>query len=426
MSNSYAVHKIKLKPGSRIHAAQSCLYSNQIEPISAQLLGEERCAFAITDSYEPGVYARDHLLAVRFLPKSWAKKISQLQINADELETLLREHLVLLQDRKTRLLRNKQEAFRWVHGDADGIPGIVVDNYGSLVVIQSGSPTGDFLLPALIRALSSVTDKAIFERSSGQIRTLEKLPERTRWIRETSQSQKVDLIETKLSGLSLSFRPQRCQKTGLFLDQRENLLLLQEILANTNAKNMLDLCSYAGAWSCAAATQGVQEFTAVDQDKDALELCEKNIRKNGTSAAKIELLHGDLFEALAKLNKDSKKFDVVVADPPAFTKSAKHIPEAKRAYQRLTKLASRTVNVNGIYVACSCSRHISEEDFYEIVSSALETDDWVYLGRGRQSPDHTVLAADKHSLYLKSLVFVRRAMLSQFSNTGKHKAASID
>jgi 23S rRNA (cytosine1962-C5)-methyltransferase len=181
---------------------------------------------------------------------------------------------------------------------------------------------------------------------------------------------------------------------------------------------MLDLCSYAGAWSCAAAQAGVVDFTAVDQDKDALELCEQNIKNNVTGSASspnIQLLHGDLFEILSKLNREEKSFDVVVADPPAFTKSSKHVPEARRAYQRLAKLSSRLVSPNGLLVACSCSRHIGEEDFYEIVSSALIADDWVYLGRGRQSPDHTVLATDKHSLYLKALFFVRRSSLAHFS-----------
>ncbi len=420
MSNSFELQPVKIKAGQRIHASQSCLYSNQIEPISAELLGNQRCAFVTAGPNHPGIYSREHLLAVRFLPRSWAKHFSGTQIQESQLNSLLHEELQVLRNRKTALVNRPGDAIRWVHGDADGIPGIVIDDYGEIVVVQSGSQAGDFLLPLIIKTLMNLTEKPLFERSSGQIRALEKLPERTRWIRPPSSTQSVDEVVTSLSGLSMIFRPQRCQKTGLFLDQRENLAMLRNILSVSNARSMLDLCSYAGAWSCAAAQTGILEFTAVDQDKDALELCATNIKRNTASEksdAKINLLHGDLFEILSKLNREKQTFDVVVADPPAFTKSAKHVPEARRAYQRLSKLASRLVNNEGIYVACSCSRHIDEEDFYEIVSSALDPDDWIYLGRGRQSPDHTVLATDKHSLYLKALYFMRRGSLAQFSSS---------
>ncbi|MBM3382521.1 MAG: class I SAM-dependent rRNA methyltransferase [Betaproteobacteria bacterium] len=418
MANAFDLHYIKIKTEQRFHSSQNCLYSNQIEHLQSELLSEQRCAFVLVAGLHAGVYSRDHLLAVRFLPKSWTPHFNGRKLSESTLETLIETELQQLQQRKKMMLSDAAEAYRWVHGDADGLPGIVVDDYGEIVVVQSNSHAGDFLLPNLLNALGRVSDKPIFERSSGQIRALEKLPERTRWVRAPEPSQKQDEVHTTLAGLRMIFRPQRCQKTGLFLDQRENLLLLQKILSSISARTMLDLCSYAGAWSCAAAQAGVAAYTAVDQDKDALELCELNIKNNlspATPAPDIHLLHGDLFEILSKLNRDEKSFDIVVADPPAFTKSSKHVPEARRAYQRLAKLSSRLVAPNGLLVACSCSRHIDEEDFYEIVSSALVADDWVYLGRGRQSPDHTVLATDKHSLYLKALFFMRRSTLAHFT-----------
>ncbi|MEN9530727.1 MAG: hypothetical protein RI932_2600 [Pseudomonadota bacterium] len=418
MANTFDLHDIKIKTEQRFHASQNCLYSNQIEHLHAELLSQQRCGFVLVAGLHPGIYSRDHLLAVRFLPKSWTPHFNARKLDDSTLENLIESELQALRQRKKMLAAEANEAYRWVHGDADGLPGIVVDDYGEIVVVQSSSHAGDFLLPNLLSALGRVTDKPIFERSSGQIRALEKLPERTRWVRAPAPGQKQEEVHTSLASLSMIFRPQRCQKTGLFLDQRENLLLLKKMLQSKQSRTMLDLCSYAGAWSCAAAQAGVVDFTAVDQDKDALELCEQNIKNNVTGSASspnIQLLHGDLFEILSKLNREEKSFDVVVADPPAFTKSSKHVPEARRAYQRLAKLSSRLVSPNGLLVACSCSRHIGEEDFYEIVSSALIADDWVYLGRGRQSPDHTVLATDKHSLYLKALFFVRRSSLAHFS-----------
>ncbi len=414
------LHPIKIKTEQRFHASQNCLYSNQIEHLPAELLSQQRCSFVLVAGRYPGVYSRDHLLAVRFLPLSWTEHFKTQKLAEQTLEQLIETELEQLRARKKMLTSGVNEAYRWVHGDADGLPGIVLDDYGAIVVVQANSHAGDFLLPSVLNALARITDKPIFERSSGQIRAIEKLPERTRWVRAPEQGQKQDEVQTTVADLSMTFRPQRSQKTGLFLDQRENLLLLKKILATTNSRTMLDLCSYAGAWSCAAAQAGVVEFTAVDQDKDALELCERNIKNNLISAnsdPKIQPLHGDLFEILSKLSREEKSYDVVVADPPAFTKSSKHVPEARRAYQRLAKLSSRLVAQNGVLVACSCSRHIGEEDFYEIISSALVADDWVYLGRGRQSPDHTVLSTDKHSLYLKALFFMRRSTLAHFSQS---------
>lgn len=418
MPTTLKIHSLKAKAGQKFHRLQTCLYSNQIEHVAQQDLEDSRCAFVAAGAGRlPGVYCREQLMSVRFLSTRWSEAFKSNNISHAALEELFLQELLHLKNSKTTLVGLANEAVRWVHGDADGIPGIVIDDYGPIVVIQSGSQFGDFLMPFVLSALLKATDQPVFERSSGQIRALEKLPERTRWIREPgnqTERTQLEIVTTTLSGLKLSFRPQRCQKTGLFIDQRENLELFRKLTRSFQARSMLDLCSYVGAWSCAGAAAGIADFTLVDQDKDALEMAQHNVAANVANGIlhRVQAHHGDLFEILSRLGKDKPRFDAVVADPPAFTKSAKHIPEASRAYQRLTKLASRLVADNGIYVACSCSRHIDEEEFFKIVSESLDADDWVYIGRGRQSPDHSVLATDKQSLYLKALYFVRRGALN--------------
>jgi 23S rRNA (cytosine1962-C5)-methyltransferase len=422
MPTTFKIHTLKPKSGQKFHRFQTCLYSNQIEHLGQQAMEESRCAFvAVGAGRLPGVYSRDQLMAVRFLSTRWVETFKEKFINPESFEELFLQELLQLKKAKASIIGHADEAVRWVHGDADGIPGIVIDDYGSVVVIQCGSQFGEFLLPFILPALLKATEQPVFERSSGQIRALEKLPERTRWIREPVDSKEraqLEMVTTTLSGLKLSFRPQRCQKTGLFIDQRENLELFKKLTRSFQSRSMLDLCSYVGAWSCAGAASGIADFTLVDQDKDALEMAQHNVAANIANGVlhRVQTHHGDLFEILSRLGKDKPRFDAVVADPPAFTKSAKHIPEASRAYQRLTKLASRLVSENGIYVACSCSRHIDEEEFFKIVSESLDADDWVYMGRGRQSPDHSVLANDKQSLYLKALFFVRRGSLALISS----------
>jgi 23S rRNA (cytosine1962-C5)-methyltransferase len=440
MSIPLTIHRLRLgRSGQKSFHPQSCLYSNQIEHIQTQTLGAERCALvAVEPEGLPAVYARDQLVAVRFFPSRWATSFQVSSLSSSDLEELFLQELLTLIRMKRATIHSHQEAVRWVHGDADGFPGLVVDDYGPLVVVQSGSVFGDFLLPIMLAALLRATDQPIFERSSGQIRALEKLPERTRWVRQPKAASNIShepqdqTISTQLAGLELQFNPLRCQKTGLFLDQRDNLALFKTIVTSAltesstspsshTMRSMLDLCSYVGAWSCAGAQAGLTEFTLVDQDKDALAMSRINIANNTSRELLIDTHHGDLFEVLSKFGKDKRHFGAVVADPPAFTKSAKHVPEAKRAYQRLTRLASRLVTQGGLYVACSCSRHIGEEDFYEIVSGSLDHDDWIYLGRGRQSPDHTVLATDKQSLYLKVLFFKRRGRLPAWNPRAQMK-----
>jgi hypothetical protein len=204
MSTPFVIHPLKIKAGQKFFQTQNCLYSNQIEQLPLQKLGADRCAFVGTgDQRQPALYCRDHLMAVRFLPRRWSEAFQAHSISAATLTDLICTDLLELRHRKQRLTHSAGEAFRWVHGDADGLPGIVVDDYSSIVVLQSGSPLGDFLLEFVIAALLKTTEKPIFERSSGQIRALEKLPERTRWIREPTRDQTAnipDTVQTEIAG----------------------------------------------------------------------------------------------------------------------------------------------------------------------------------------------------------------------------------
>lgn len=437
MSEREVFHPLRIKlPRSRLENAV-WVFGNDVEHLPDSFLDPAGCALVRLEGSERlGIYCKRSLISVRLI----APEI----LNAQALDAQgglpravfverVRAHLDALRSRKTALVAAENEAFRLVHGDADGLAGLVVDDYGPIVVVQSGSAHVDFLMPLWIEALKAWTPRPLFERSSGQVRRSENLPERTRWLRER-EAGAVAEVQVAFAGLTLGFVPERSQKTGLFLDQRTNLTLLEGLLARrgkgSGNASFLDLCSYAGAWSCVGAKRGFRRFTLVDQDANALALASRNIERNAGLGAganrkadtdanaeakleaaargvEVESRVGDLFEQLALLKREARRFDVVVADPPAFAKSRQHLPEAKRAYARLAKGAAGLVAEGGILVLCSCSRNLGEGDFVELLAHALGRD-WVVLARGDQAPDHTLPLLDAGSRYLKCYYLQRR------------------
>ena len=304
--------------------------------------------------------------------------------------------------------------FRISHGDVDGACGIVIDEYDAVCVVQSHSPTADFILKIIESSLSEIFNKRVFERSTGQTRRMAGLSERTRWVTIPAPQTGFE-TSTRFAGLTLSFALNKAQKTGLFLDQRENLLGIRKYIARV--ASVLDICCYAGAWSATAAAMGANLFTCIDQDAAALDCAKSNIEKNfqsrtpGITETQAELVptihsvHGDLFESLGVLKKQNQTFDLVVADPPAFAKTQKQSFEARKAYMRLAKLSASVTSQSGVLVLCSCTRYVSEEEFLRCVFSQLP--DWVLIFRGQQSPDHTVTAQGGE--YLKCFAFQRKS-----------------
>ncbi|WP_151192971.1 class I SAM-dependent rRNA methyltransferase [Cysteiniphilum sp. JM-1] len=372
-------------------------YSNEVNHLTPELLNPHGAAL-VEQQGRLALYSKHQLAAIRMT------RINMESINNHDIEYALRQFLAQLQHDKQQLYFVQQgEAFRLCHGDHDGLPGITIDCYNSATVVQSSSAASDLLMPYVIQALIALMpDTAIFERSTGQIREIEKLGSITQWQYLSGESTQTTLF----AGKRIMFDLINGQKTGLFLDQRLNLIALRNYL-HKGMTSMLDICSYMGAWSVAAA-DFIDHFTLIDQSKAALAMAKTNIEQNhqNTSSRDIELEHGDMFETLKKLKAEQQYFDVVVADPPAFAKSKKHIPEAKRAYQRLFKLALSCLNKGGLFIACSCSRHIDEATFFEILQSLSY--DLVLLHKGYSSPCHTQsIHVDYHD-YLKCYIFKLR------------------
>ena len=388
---------IRLNSKIKNFHTRQIFYSNEINHLDPACLDQNGATLA---QYKDQLvlYSKHHLMAAR---------LTQLSVELIETigiaQTLL-NFLTQLHTQK-RLFKFVQEgeAYRLCHGDHDGLPGITIDCYGKTNVVQSSSGTSDLLIPHAVEALSQLMSEIpVFERSSGQIREIEKLKPVTQWRYLSDNTTQHTTLASKI----LSFDLINGQKTGLFIDQRLNLLALKDYLL-TKMTSMLDICSYMGAWSV-AASEVIQNFTLIDQSKVALDMAKLNIIQNNTSPStlNIDLRHGDMFDELKLLKSQGSNFDLIIADPPAFAKSKKHINEAKRAYQRLFKLALSCLNKEGIFVACSCSRHIDEGLFFDIIQSLSY--DLILLHKGYSSPCHTqAIQVDYHD-YLKCYIFKLR------------------
>lgn len=304
---------------------------------------------------------------------------------------------------------------RAVFAEADGLPGLVVDSYCTskndwVYVIQAQTAGAD-------RILTQVTDYfkklgSVIIKNTSEMRKLDGLQvEETRVIQNLKQHDLENLSVTMQIG-SLSFQLStdliKGQKTGLFLDQRPNIESLIQLVSQTEKKTLkvLDLCCYVGQWSTAltkfAGTRGVQiHCTLFDASQTALERAHHNVKQAGASV--IECITGDVLKDLEKV-KD--QYDIVICDPPAFISGRKNIPTGRAAYFKLNEQAVRLVKPHGLYVTCSCSGLLTEEDFEETLMKSMNRARRQFSGftRGVQSPDHPYLLGFPEGRYLKTWI----------------------
>ncbi|MBV9079760.1 MAG: class I SAM-dependent rRNA methyltransferase [Elusimicrobia bacterium] len=301
----------------------------------------------------------------------------------------------------------KDEAARLVYSESDLLPGIVIDAFGSNVVIQSNTAGADKLMPVIEEKLPAVFRdvlkrdiQALVVRANAPIRKLESVEDYVKVL----SGDEAALTDTRFAegGTQFAANLMTGQKTGFFLDQRDNRDHLAWRLDGAKEARVLDLFCYSGGWGLRALKAGAEHVTFVDESADALELVARGMKLNGFSEARALRRQRSVFDYL---ETDNDKYDVVVADPPAFAKSKKDVGAALRAYEKLNRLAWRRVRPGGLLVTCSCSYQVSEEEFSTAVSTAVgkEKGIAVLAHRGAQASDHPVLLSMPETRYLKCL-----------------------
>jgi 23S rRNA (cytosine1962-C5)-methyltransferase len=287
------------------------------------------------------------------------------------------------------------DAMRLVSSEADGFPGLVVDRYREVAVVQALTAFGEYLLPELtawVRELPGV--EAVFARNDASVRKLENLPLETKWL--AGEPRERTTIQEK--GIRFEVDLTTGQKTGFFLDQRRNRILLGEMVKE--GESVLDAFAYTGGFALHAARRAGQVL-ALDDSKIAAAAIEVNAKANGFTNVTAE--RGNSFDRLRAMVKEDRRFDVIVLDPPAFAKNKAERDDALRGYHEINVRAMKLLAEGGLLVSASCSYQVDEPSFEDMLRGAAADAgrSFVVAERGRQDIDHPVLLQLLESRYLK-------------------------
>ncbi|MGQ0645125.1 MAG: class I SAM-dependent rRNA methyltransferase [Elusimicrobiota bacterium] len=377
--------RVVLKPQEdrRIRRGHLWVFSNEVQSAPPELGAGEAVHFynARGQFLGVGFYNPHSLIAGRLLDRH------PVAPDAAFFETRLRRAL----DMRERVYGGA--AYRWVFGESDDLPGLIIDRYGDVCVLESYAAGMDRLLPAILEALAKIHPwKAVVLRNDAPARTLENLPRAVDVASGAVDSPHV----FELDGLKIAADPLGGQKTGFFFDQRDNRAALAPFCPG---RRVLDVFCHTGGFGLWAAKAGAARVTGVDDSEPALALARRNAAENGFA----ERMTFEKAEAFAYLGGLKENFDVVVLDPPRLAPSKKNLPAAREAYIRLNALGLRRVTGGGFLATASCSQHVDREEFRQILSRAAHTS-----GRrarlvhwGGQAKDHPVRLSMPETEYLK-------------------------
>ncbi|MBL0285222.1 MAG: class I SAM-dependent methyltransferase [Zoogloea sp.] len=293
-----------------------------------------------------------------------------------------------------------QDGVRLIHGESDGLPGVIADRYGAMVVVQLTSAGADKWRDAIVAGLVQATGcSAVYERSDSDVRKLEGLGPVTGLV-YGEMPESLTIVE---NGVRMEVDVAGGHKTGFYLDQRENRQLTGRLAAG---RDVLNCFCYTGGFSLQALAGGATSVISIDSSGPALGTAARNMALNPQlDASRAEWREDDVFQALRNLKAEGRKFDLIILDPPKFAPSAAHAERAARAYKDINLLGFRLLNPGGILMTYSCSGGIGLEMFQKIVASAASDVgiDARILHRLSAAPDHPVGLAVPEGEYLKGL-----------------------
>ena len=289
--------------------------------------------------------------------------------------------------------------YRLIFGESDALPGLVVDRYHDVLVVQITTAGMNNIQDDIVEALSSVVKpKTILLRNDSSSRKLEGLE----LYSETVLGELPELVELEENNTKFVTSLEKGQKTGWFYDHRLNRQRTQQYVKD---KRVLDVFSYVGGWGVEALQAGAKDVTCVDASGFALDLATQSAKLNNRESD-LHTIEGDAFETLKSLAEDKEKYDVVILDPPAFVKRRKDLKEGSLAYRRINKLAMGLIKNEGILVSASCSYHLDNEQLLNEIRQASYSAniDCQVLEQGHQGPDHPIHPAMQETDYLKSFI----------------------
>ena len=386
-----ALPELRLKRGEdrRISAGHLWVFSNEVAtdrtPLQNFQPGDHCRILSDRDKFLGYAYVNPHsLICARILGRDPAFQPGR---------SLIVHRLQVAQSLRRALY--DAPYYRLVYGESDGLPGLVLDRFGDVVVGQIATAGMEAMRNEIEAAVKKViAPAAMLWKNDAGARDLEGLPH----YEEIAFGEPPAMLVVEEGGLRFEAPVSGGQKTGWFFDQAANRLALRKYAGGAR---VLDVFSYLGAWGLGALRAGATEATCVDSSAAALELLQANATAN---ALKPALIRGDAFDVLERLHAEGRRFDVVVIDPPAFIKRKKDAPKGEAAYKRLNQLAMQVLERDGFLVSCSCSHHLEAGALVDAIQRAAR-----HLNRsaqivevGGQAPDHPIHPAIPETRYLKA------------------------
>lgn len=299
---------------------------------------------------------------------------------------------------------------RLIHGEADGLPGLIVDRYEDILSVQFLSAGTErwkaHIADALLAETAALGCTRLYERSDSGVRQMEGLEPAKGWLRGGGDT----TITLREHSIQLTVDVEEGHKTGYYLDQRENRALFAKLVAQFGCKSVLNCYSYTGGFSVSALAGGATEVVSVDSSGPALARANAHVLLNGFDPAHHTALDADVNGTLRQMLKDGRQFDAIVLDPPKFAPSAAHADRASRAYKDINRLGLKLLKPGGLLLTFSCSGGIGAELFHKIVAGAgLDAQvDGYLLQRLEASPDHPTTLCFPEGEYLKGLVILKQ------------------
>ncbi len=299
-------------------------------------------------------------------------------------------------------------AVRLVHGEADGLPGLVVDRYADTLCAQFGSAGVERHKGLIADALCAATGcTKLYERSDASARAQEGLPEATGWLRGSGPT----TVPIQEHGWKMQVDVAQGHKTGHYLDQRDNRALFAKLVRQFGCTEVLNTYCYTGGFTLAALAGGAKQVTSVDSSAPALTAARAHVAGNGFAAAAHEFLDADVNKTLRAMLAGGRGFDAIVLDPPKFAPNAASAERAARAYKDINRLALQALRPGGLLFTFSCSGGISPDLFHKIVAgAAMDAEvDGAILHRLEAACDHPSTLLFPEGAYLKGLVILKAA-----------------
>ena len=299
------------------------------------------------------------------------------------------------------------DGLRLIHGESDGLPGLVVDRYGDTLVAQFSSCGAERWKSEIVDALLAKTGLTrLYERSDSSVRALEGLPEATGWLAGSGNTE----ITIAEHDWKLSLDVAEGHKTGFYLDQRDSRQKFAAYTRRLKFERVLNCYCYTGGFTVAALAGGAGHVTSIDSSGPAIERAKVNVALNGFDAARTAMMDADVNASLRQFIKEGTSFDAIVLDPPKFAPTVAHAERAARAYKDINRLALTLLEPGGVLFTYSCSGGISADLFHKIVASAgsdAHVDAFISERLGG-APDHPMTVAFPEGEYLKGLILVKK------------------